>query len=49
MPKFVCVKPNDAGLMTITGAQEPGGILYMAPISESHWPARLGENVQGQI
>ena len=31
-PKFVGVKPNDAELMTITGAQVPSGIPYVAPI-----------------
>ena len=41
-PKFVGVKPNDAELMTITGAQEPSGIPYVAPIVESRGPARSG-------
>jgi len=41
-PKFVGVKPNDAELMTITGAQEPSGIPYVAPITESRGPARSG-------
>jgi superfamily II DNA/RNA helicase len=41
-PKFVGVKPNDAELMTITGAQEPSGIPYIAPITESRGPARSG-------
>ena len=41
-PKFVGVKPNDAELMTITGAQEPSGIPYVAPISESRGPSRSG-------
>jgi superfamily II DNA/RNA helicase len=39
-PKFVGVKPNDAELMTITGAQEPSGIPYVAPITESRGPSR---------
>jgi superfamily II DNA/RNA helicase len=41
-PKFVGVKPNDAELMTITGAKEPSGIPYVAPITESRGPARSG-------
>ena len=41
-PKFVAVKPNDSELMTITGAQEPSGIPYVAPIVESLGPARSG-------
>jgi superfamily II DNA/RNA helicase len=41
-PKFVGVKPNDAELMTITGAQEPSGIPYVAPINESRGPSRSG-------
>jgi superfamily II DNA/RNA helicase len=41
-PKFVGVKPNDAELMTITGAIEPSGIPYVAPIAESRGPARSG-------
>jgi superfamily II DNA/RNA helicase len=41
-PKFIGVKPNDAELMTITGAQEPSGIPYVAPITESRGPARSG-------
>ena len=41
-PKFVGVKPNDAELMTITGAQEPSGIPYIAPITESRGPSRSG-------
>jgi superfamily II DNA/RNA helicase len=41
-PKFVGVKPNDAELMTITGAQEPSGIPYVAPIVENRGPARSG-------
>jgi len=41
-PKFVGVKPNDAELMTITGAQEPSGIPYVAPIIENRGPARNG-------
>jgi superfamily II DNA/RNA helicase len=39
-PKFIGVKPNDAELMSITGAQEPSGIPYVAPIVESRGPAR---------
>ena len=31
-----------AELMTITGAQEPSGIPYVAPITESRGPARSG-------
>jgi superfamily II DNA/RNA helicase len=34
-PKFVGVKPLDQDLMRITGAQEPSGIPYVAPIMES--------------
>jgi hypothetical protein len=41
-PKLVGVKPNDAELMTITGAQEPSGIPYVAPITESRGPSRSG-------
>jgi superfamily II DNA/RNA helicase len=41
-PKFVGVKPNDAELMTITGAQEPSGIPYVAQITESRGPSRSG-------
>jgi superfamily II DNA/RNA helicase len=41
-PKFVGVKPNDAELMTITGAQEPSGIPYVAPIVENRGPSRSG-------
>ena len=41
-PKFVGVKPNDAELMTITGAQEPSGIPYVAPIIENRGPSRSG-------
>lgn len=33
-PKFVGLKPNDAELITITGAQEPSGIPYVVPITE---------------
>ncbi len=39
-PKFVGVKPLDQELMTITGAQEPSGIPYVAPIVENKGPAR---------
>ena len=38
--KFIGVKPNDAELTTITGAQEPSGISYVAPITESRGPSR---------
>jgi superfamily II DNA/RNA helicase len=41
-PKFVGVKPNDAELMTITGAQEPSGIPYVAPIVENRGPSGSG-------
>jgi superfamily II DNA/RNA helicase len=41
-PKFVGVKPNNAELMTITGAQEPSGIPYIAPITESRGPSSSG-------
>jgi len=41
-PKFVGVKPNDAELITITGAQEPSGIPYVAPIVENRGPSRSG-------
>ncbi len=41
-PKFVGVKPNDTELMTITGAQEPSGIPYFAPIVENRGPACSG-------
>ena len=39
-PKFVGVKPNDAELMIITGAQEPSGIPYVAPVTKSRGPSR---------
>ncbi len=39
-PKFVGVKPLDKELMTITGAQEPSGIPYVAPIFENKGPER---------
>ena len=39
-PKFVGVKPLDTDLMTITGAQEPSGIPYIAPIMENKGPSR---------
>ncbi len=39
-PKFVGVKPLDQELMTITGAQEPSGIPYVAPIVENKSPQR---------
>ena len=39
-PKFVGVKPLDTDLMTITGAQEPSGIPYIAPIVEKKGPVR---------
>ncbi len=44
-PKFVGVKPNDADLMTVTGAQELGGIPYIAPITESRGPFRSGRKL----
>jgi len=34
-PKFVGVKPLDQDLMRITGAQEPSGIPYVAPVMEA--------------
>ena len=40
--KFVGIKPNDAELMTITGTQEPSGIPYVAPITESSGPSHSG-------
>jgi superfamily II DNA/RNA helicase len=39
-PKFVGVKPLDQDLMRITGAQEPSGIPYVAPVMESKGPSR---------
>jgi superfamily II DNA/RNA helicase len=39
-PKFVGVKPLDQDLMRITGAQEPSGIPYVAPIVENKGPNR---------
>ncbi|WP_190277179.1 DEAD/DEAH box helicase [Candidatus Planktophila lacus] len=39
-PKFVGVKPLDQDLMRITGAQEPSGIPYIAPIVENKGPNR---------
>ena len=39
-PKFVGVKPLDTDLMTITGAQEPSGVPYIAPIMDSKGPNR---------
>ena len=39
-PKFVGVKPLDQDLMRITGAQEPSGIPYIAPVVESKGPNR---------
>jgi superfamily II DNA/RNA helicase len=33
-PKFVGVKPLDEDLMRITGAQEPSGIPYVAPVMD---------------
>jgi hypothetical protein len=39
-PKFVGVKPLDQDLMRITGAQEPSGIPYVAPIVENKGPSR---------
>ena len=40
--KFVGVKTNDAELMTITGAQGPSRIPYVAPITESRGYSRSG-------
>ena len=40
--EFVGVKLNDAELMIITGAQEPSGIPYVAPVTESRGPSRSG-------
>jgi superfamily II DNA/RNA helicase len=42
--KFVGVRPLDQELMTITGAQEPSGIAYTAPVMESKGPSRSGGN-----
>jgi superfamily II DNA/RNA helicase len=39
-PKYVGVKPLDQDLMRITGAQEPSGIPYVAPVMESKGPSR---------
>jgi hypothetical protein len=39
-PKFVGVKPLDQDLMRITGAQEPSGVPYVAPVVESKGPSR---------
>jgi len=44
--KFFGVKPNDAELMTITCAQEPSGITYVAPVIESTGRARSGGKQQ---
>ena len=38
--KFVGVRPLDQELMTITGAQEPSGIPYVAPVMENKGPSR---------
>jgi superfamily II DNA/RNA helicase len=38
--KFVGVKALDQELMTITGAQEPSGIPYLAPVVENKGPSR---------
>ena len=40
--QFVCIKPNDTKLMTITGTQEPSGIPYVVPIIESFGSVRSG-------
>jgi hypothetical protein len=40
--KFVGVRPLDQELMTITGAQEPSGIPYLAPVMENKGPSRSG-------
>ncbi|CAB5241242.1 unannotated protein [freshwater metagenome] len=40
-PSFVGVKPFDAELISITGAQEPSGIPYIAPIVDKG-PSRNG-------
>ena len=39
-PKFVGVTPLDEELMRITGAQEPSGVPYIAPIVEKKAPSR---------
>lgn len=41
-PKFHDVRPLDQKLMAITGAQEPSGIPYVAPIVERKAPQRSG-------
>jgi len=41
-PQFVCIKPNDTELMTITGTQEPSRIPYVVPIIESFGSVRSG-------
>jgi superfamily II DNA/RNA helicase len=38
--QFIGVKPNNAELVTISGAQEPNEIPYIAPINESREPSR---------
>ncbi len=44
-PKFVGVKPNDAELKILTEGQEPSGIPYVSPITESRRPSRSGGNL----
>lgn len=41
-PHFVGIKPNYVELVPITGAQEPSGTPYVAPITESCRPSRSG-------
>ena len=41
-PKFHDVRPLDQKLMAITGAQEPSGIPYVAPIVERKGPQKSG-------
>ncbi|MEN9687153.1 MAG: hypothetical protein RL381_165 [Actinomycetota bacterium] len=46
-PKFHDVRPLDQKLMTLTGAQEPSGIPYVAPIVERKAPQRSGGGRRG--
>lgn len=46
-PKFHDVRPLDQKLMTLTGAQEPSGIPYVAPIVERKAPQRSGGKRRG--
>ena len=46
-PKFHDVRPLDEKLMAITGAQEPSGIPYVAPIVERKAPQRSGGGRRG--